>query len=130
MAKTTRGNSNSKGKRTAKKYLTLVSEAQRGLKNNDHYLNGVNTKAGSCFQIWSKIIKKDGLRRLQAEPLQAQLIHPGVWLADTFQAGFYYLREGQEGEINVPKIGVPVYTLVCFFEKKSRKKTVEVCYNK
>ena len=49
MAKTTRGNSNSEGKRTANKYLTLVSEAQRGLKNNDHYLNGVNTKAGSCF---------------------------------------------------------------------------------
>lgn len=106
-----------------------MPEAQRGSKNSDHYLNGVNTKAGSCFYIWSKIIKKDGLRRLPAEPLQAQLIHPGIWLADTFQKGFYYLREGQEGEINVPKSGVPVYTLVCFFEKKTRER-VEICHNR
>lgn len=94
--KTTKGSYNYEWKRTAQKCLHLGLVHSRGSKISGHYLNGVKTKAGRCFEILFKIVKKDGLRRLQAETLQAQLVNPGVWLTHTFQAGFHDLRKGQE----------------------------------
>lgn len=41
--------------------LTLEPGAEWGSKTGDHYLNGAHTKAGSCFDILSKIIEKNGL---------------------------------------------------------------------
>lgn len=94
--KTTKGSYNYAWKRTAQKCLHLGLAHNRGSKNSGHYLNGVKTKAGSCFEISFKIVEKDGLRRLQAETLQAQLVNPGVRLTDTFLAGLHDLRKGQE----------------------------------
>lgn len=116
---TTNGSYRCECKRNAQECFHSCLAHSRGSKTSDLYLNGVNTQAGSCFEIHSKIIKKDGLRRLQAEPLQAQLIYPGVWLTDSFQAGLHNLREGQKGEINVPKSSAPTCTLVYFFIRRA-----------
>lgn len=55
----------------------------------------MDAKAGSCFEVLTKVIKEDGLGGLPAEPLQTQLIYPRVWLAHALQAGFHNLGMGR-----------------------------------